>query len=91
MRCCRVIAANYDSWIKTTIWSGRPLRALSNPYLEDWENNRQDEIKELSGRGVVPLEYELDRLHKEGKLTEEIEDATELRCVDMVIFEVDDC
>ena len=75
----RVVEAGYDSWIKSTIWSGRPLRALSNPYLEDWEKNRQSEIKELTERGVVPLEYELDRLHKEGKLTEEIEDAADLR------------
>ncbi|KAF2659282.1 2-nitropropane dioxygenase [Lophiostoma macrostomum CBS 122681] len=80
----QVIAADYDSWIKSTVWSGRPLRALSNPYLEDWERNRQTEIKELSGKGVVPLEYELDRLHKEGKLTEEIEDATELRPIGIV-------
>lgn len=75
----RVIDAGYDSWIKSTIWSGRPLRALKNPYIEDWELNRQTEIKELSSKGIVPLEYELDRLHKEGKLTEEIQDAAELR------------
>ncbi|KAF2021646.1 oxidoreductase [Aaosphaeria arxii CBS 175.79] len=74
-----VIDAGYDSWIKSTIWSGRPLRALRNPYIEDWENNRQDEIKELSAKGLVPLEYELDRLHKEGKLTDEIQDMTALR------------
>lgn len=75
----RVTKAGYDSWIKSTVWSGRPLRALSNPYLEDWENNRQAEIKDLTARGIVPLEHELDRLHKEGKLTEEIQDYSELR------------
>lgn len=77
----RVIDASFDSWIKSTIWSGRPLRALSNPYLEDWEKNRQAEIKELTAKGVVPLQHELDKLHKEGKLTEEIEDAADLRFV----------
>ena len=74
-----MIKANYDSWIKSTIWSGRPLRALSNPYLLDWEQNRQAEIKELTSKGVVPLVYEIDRLHQEGKLTDEIEDAADLR------------
>lgn len=29
----------------------------------------------------MPIPYELDRLHKEGKLTEEIEDAADLRYV----------
>jgi NAD(P)H-dependent flavin oxidoreductase YrpB (nitropropane dioxygenase family) len=77
----RVIKASYDSWIKSTIWSGRPLRALSNPYIADWEQNRQAEIKELTDKGVVPLVYEIDRLHQEGKLTDEIEDAAALRYV----------
>jgi len=77
----QVIKANYDSWIKSTIWSGRPLRALSNPYIANWELNRQAEIKELTAKSVVPLVYELDRLHEKGELTDEIEDATALRYV----------
>lgn len=75
----RIIDAGYDSWIKSTIWSGRPLRSLRTPYVEDWENNRQDEIKRLTSQGIVPLHHELDRLHSEGKLTEEIEDQSALR------------
>jgi len=75
----QVIDATYDSWIKSTIWSGRPLRAHRNWYIDDWEQNRQAEIKELQSKGKVPLEYELDRLHKEGKLTDEIEEAAALR------------
>jgi hypothetical protein len=55
------------------------LRALNNPYIQDWEQNRQMEIKELTAKGIVPLPYELDRLHEAGKLTEEIEDAAALR------------
>jgi hypothetical protein len=77
----RVIKATYDSWVKSIIWSGRPLRALSNPYILNWEQNRQAEIKELTDKGVVPLPYEMDRLHKEGELTDEIEDAVALRYV----------
>lgn len=80
----QVIDATYDSWIKSTIWSGRPLRALRNSYIEDWENNRQAEIKELTSKGIVPLEHELERLHKEGKLTEEIEEAAALRPIGIV-------
>ncbi|KAF2467255.1 2-nitropropane dioxygenase [Lindgomyces ingoldianus] len=79
-----VIEAGYDSWVKSIVWSGRPLRALRNPYIDDWENNRQAEIKDLASRGIVPLEYELDRLHKEGKLTDEIEEAAALRPIGIV-------
>jgi hypothetical protein len=61
------------------IWSGRPLRSFKTPYVNDWEVNRQAEIQELLAKGVVPLEHELDRLHKEGKLTDEIEEQATLR------------
>ncbi|KAK7182476.1 2-nitropropane dioxygenase [Paraphaeosphaeria sporulosa] len=80
----QVIAADYDSWVKLTVWSGRPLRALRNPWLTDWEVNRQQEIKELMDKGIVPVDFELDRLHKEGKLTDEIEDAAALRPIGVV-------
>jgi NAD(P)H-dependent flavin oxidoreductase YrpB (nitropropane dioxygenase family) len=79
-----VIKATYDSWVKSIIWSGRPLRALANPYILDWEQNRQTEIKELTEKGVVPLPYEIEKLHKEGKLTDEIEDAVALRPIGVV-------
>lgn len=75
----QVIAAGYDDWVKLEVWSGRPLRALRNPYLTDWEKNRQAEIKDLTSRGIVPLPYELDRLHAAGKLTDEIEDGAAMR------------
>jgi hypothetical protein len=81
----RVVKADYDSWIKLTIWSGRPLRALANPYLRDWEQNRQAEIRELQAKGVVPLVYEIDRLHREGRLTEEIEDAADMSYVEFCL------
>jgi NAD(P)H-dependent flavin oxidoreductase YrpB (nitropropane dioxygenase family) len=74
-----VIKADFDSAIKSVVWSGRPLRALANPYIRNWETNRQAEIKELTNQGKVPLEYELDKLHAEGKLTEDIQDDATLR------------
>ena len=80
----QVIAAGYDDWVKLTVWSGRPLRALRNPYLTDWETNRQAEIKDLTSRGIVPLVYELDKLHESGKLTDEIEDSAALRPIGIV-------
>jgi hypothetical protein len=70
----RVINANFDSVIKSVIWTGRPLRAARTPYIDDWELNRQAEIKELTSKGILPAEHDFDRLSKEGKLTEEIEE-----------------
>ncbi|KAF2703989.1 inosine monophosphate dehydrogenase [Pleomassaria siparia CBS 279.74] len=50
----------------------------------DWEANRQEEIRELSAKGVVPLVWELDRLHQRGELSDEIEDAAALRPIGIV-------
>lgn len=77
--CCRYIDAGFDSVVKSTIWTGRPLRALATPYVRDWEQNRQAEIAELQGKGIVALDHELDKLSKEGKLTDEIEEQATLR------------
>jgi NAD(P)H-dependent flavin oxidoreductase YrpB (nitropropane dioxygenase family) len=74
-----IIKGDFDSVIKSVVWSGRPLRASRNPYVDDWEKNRQAEIKDLTAQGLIPIPWELDRLHEEGKLTEEIEDMAVLR------------
>jgi len=79
-----VIDADFDSAIKSVVWSGRPLRAMSNAYIKHWESDRQAEIRQLTSEGIVPLEHEMDRLEKEGKLTEEIMDDTTLRPMGVV-------
>lgn len=76
---CSIVDAGFDSTVKSTLWTGRPLRALATPYIKDWEENRQAEIAELQSKGVVVLEHELDKLAQEGKLTDEIEDQITLR------------
>lgn len=80
-----IINGGFDSVIKSIIWSGRPLRAARTPYVEDWEFNRQAEIKDLTSRGLIPIPWELDKLHEEGKLIEEIEDQATLRPMGIVV------
>merc|ERR1712151_1099132 len=43
----------------TLVFTGRPVRVKKSPYAEDWEKNRQAEIKELTSRGIVPFEKDL--------------------------------
>ncbi|KAK4496360.1 hypothetical protein PRZ48_012340 [Zasmidium cellare] len=84
----QVIEAGYDSVLKLTIWSGRPLRALRNPYLDHWDKHRQAEIEELTSKGILPLEHELDKLYKEGTLTDEIQEQVALRPAGIVVGSV---
>ncbi|KAH0548614.1 hypothetical protein GP486_007841, partial [Trichoglossum hirsutum] len=44
---------------------GRPLRVRKNAYILNWENNRAGEIKELTARGKIPVEHDLENLGDE--------------------------
>lgn len=34
----------------------------NNPYIANWEDNRQADIKELTGRGKIPVEHDLETM-----------------------------
>lgn len=44
-----------------------------------WEKNRQDELQKLQAQGLLAIDYEMDKLGKEGKITDEIEDQSTCR------------
>ena len=48
--------------IGLTTLKGRPLRVRSNPYIENWESNRQAEIKELTEKGKIPVEFDIESM-----------------------------
>ena len=50
-----VVEADYDSTIRTIIFTGRPMRVRKNDMIMDWEENRQNEIRELTGKGILPM------------------------------------
>jgi NAD(P)H-dependent flavin oxidoreductase YrpB (nitropropane dioxygenase family) len=57
-----VRTASYDDTIRTLIFTGRPLRVRKNPYIENWENERRDELKELTAKGILPYEADLEKV-----------------------------
>jgi NAD(P)H-dependent flavin oxidoreductase YrpB (nitropropane dioxygenase family) len=57
-----VRTAGHDDNIRTLIFTGRPLRVRNNEYINDWEVNRQAEIKELTAKGTIPYEADLDKI-----------------------------
>ncbi|RYP80853.1 hypothetical protein DL769_002231 [Monosporascus sp. CRB-8-3] len=56
-----VRTASFDDTIRTLIFTGRPLRVRKNPYIENWENERRDELKELTAKGILPYEHDLEK------------------------------
>ncbi|KAI0255973.1 2-nitropropane dioxygenase [Lactifluus subvellereus] len=54
-----VLAADHGDVVRTLIYTGRPLRVRRTPYVDDWEVNRQAEIKELTSKGIIPNQHEV--------------------------------
>jgi len=48
-----VVNADYTDTIRTTIFTGRPMRVFKTPYVVDWEENRLQEKLELQGNGIL--------------------------------------
>ena len=57
-----VRTAGFDDNVRTIIFTGRPLRVRRNPYIDNWEENRQNDIKDFTAKGVIPVEADLERL-----------------------------
>ena len=57
-----VRTAGFDDNVRTIIFTGRPLRVRNNDYIKNWEDNRASEIKELTGKGVIPVEHDFETL-----------------------------
>lgn len=66
-----VRTASFDDTIRTLIFTGRPLRVRKNPYIENWENERRDEIKDLTAKGVLPYEHDLENAMNKATGSEE--------------------
>lgn len=56
----RVLKAGFNDTVRTTIYTGRPMRVYNSRYVQNWEKNRKDEITELTNKGVLPHEHEMD-------------------------------
>jgi len=57
-----VRTAGFDDNIRTIIFTGRPLRVRNNPYIQNWEENRSEQIRELTSKGKIPVEYDMETL-----------------------------
>lgn len=60
-----VRTSGFDDNVRTIIFTGRPLRVRTNPYIENWETNRAQEIKDLTAKGTIPVEHDFETLGDE--------------------------
>ena len=57
-----VRTSGFDDNVRTIIFTGRPLRVRKNPYIDNWEENRQADIKDYTSKGVIPVEADLEKM-----------------------------
>ncbi|KNG87537.1 oxidoreductase, 2-nitropropane dioxygenase family [Aspergillus nomiae NRRL 13137] len=57
-----VRTAGFEDNVRTIIFTGRPLRVRNNAYIKNWEENRQEEIKQLTSKGIIPVEHDMENL-----------------------------
>jgi NAD(P)H-dependent flavin oxidoreductase YrpB (nitropropane dioxygenase family) len=65
-----ILSAGYEDAVTTLIYTGRPLRVRRTPYVENWNVNRLDEIKQLTAKGLLPHEHELEKRANEMSVQE---------------------
>ena len=54
-----VVECGFDDTERTLVLSGRPLRMKTNDYIRSW-HARRNKIEELTSKGVVPIEHDMD-------------------------------
>lgn len=53
-----IIKSGSDQTIRTTIYTGRPMRVIKDDYNTTWEEKRRAEMNELQSKGVIPAQSE---------------------------------
>ncbi|GIJ88653.1 hypothetical protein Asppvi_007578 [Aspergillus pseudoviridinutans] len=57
-----VRTAGFEDNVRTIIFTGRPMRVRNNAYIQNWEENRREEMKELTSKGIIPVEHDFENL-----------------------------
>ncbi|KAB5589916.1 2-nitropropane dioxygenase [Ceratobasidium theobromae] len=62
-----LLKSEHEDIMRTLIFTGRPLNVYITDYIKEWETKRQGEIAELTSKGIIPHEHELEK-HPEKSL-----------------------
>eukprot|EP00755_Sulcionema_specki_P018269 Sspe_Gene.66486::Locus_39274_Transcript_1_1_Confidence_1.000_Length_1225::g.66486::m.66486 len=61
-----IVKAGPTDAVRTLIYTGRPCRMYKTEIVKEWEDNRQQEIRELTSKGIIPIQKEFARFREEG-------------------------
>jgi len=61
-----IVEGDSGSTIRTTAYTGRPLRIFKNDYNSAWEEERLLENKKLRDKGIIPVAADMQKWEAEG-------------------------
>lgn len=67
-----LLSASWEDAIRTLIFTGRPLRVRRTDYVENWNENRAAEIKELTSKGIIPHDHEMEKIKENPELMKQM-------------------
>lgn len=50
-----IVEAGFHDTLRTTIYTGRPMRVITHEYARSWEEERRKELKECLDSGILPF------------------------------------
>jgi len=62
----RVVEADYGDTLRSTIFTGRPMRVFKTPYILDWEDNRKKEMLQMQDMGIPAFVTDIQNAEMEG-------------------------
>merc|ERR1712139_407760 len=62
----KVIKSDYTDTMRSTIYTGRPMRIFRTAYTEEFEKDRADEIVEMSNFGIPAFIKDLKNAEMDG-------------------------
>jgi len=62
-----VLKSGFEDNVRTSAYTGRPMRVFKTAYIADWENNRQEEAKSLMSKGIIPVDQDVE-IHPENSM-----------------------
>lgn len=62
-----VVRCGPTDTIRTLIYTGRPLRVIKTPYITTWETEKKGLITELTKKGILPVEHDMQEAQQQGR------------------------
>jgi len=68
-----VLKAGYHDTTRSLIYTGRPMRVIKTPFIMDWEEYKQAEVRALTSQGILPFYWYREQREKTGQEFSDLE------------------